>query len=118
MKHDYEQIKSMMKVIGMIPAHDLGDSIAFYAPDRTSFKVAVVLLDKKEIEEKGGYRVINWDDIEPLNFSHSIEIAAIETRQSFMLDMPFQKNLTLVLLPPPSWHYFLLSVITLEKNSI
>jgi hypothetical protein len=87
MKHDYEQIKSMIKAVGMIPAHDLGDSIAFYAPDRTSFKVAVVLLDKKEIEEKGGYRIINWDDIEPLD-SHSIEIAATETRQSFMLEMP------------------------------
>ncbi len=89
MKHDYEQIKSMMKAIGMIPAHDLGDSIAFYAPDRTSFKVAVVLLDKKEIEEKGGYRVINWDDIKPLDLvSPSIEIAATEPRQSFMLEMP------------------------------
>jgi hypothetical protein len=88
MKHNYEQIKLMIKAIGMIPAHDLGDSIAFYAPDRTSFKVAVVLLDKKEIEEKGGYRVINWDDIEPLDFSHSIEIAATETRRNFMLEMP------------------------------
>ena len=88
MKHDYEQIKLMIKAIGMIPAHDLGDSIAFYAPNRTGFKVAVVLLDRKEIEEKGGYRVINWDDIEPLDFSRSIEIAATETRQSFMLEMP------------------------------
>jgi hypothetical protein len=88
MKHDYEQIKLMIKAIGMIPAHDLGDSIAFYAPSRTGFKVAVVLLDKKEIEEKGGYRVVNWDDIEPLDLvSSNIEIAATETRQSFMLDM-------------------------------
>jgi hypothetical protein len=89
MKHNYEQIKLMMKAIGLMPAHDLGDSIAFYAPDRTSFKVAVVLLNKKEIEEHGGYRVINWDDIKPLDLvSPSIEIAATETRQSFMLEMP------------------------------
>ena len=88
MINDYEEIKLMIKAIGMIPAHDLGDSIAFYAPNRTGFKVAVVLLDKKEIEEQGGYRVINRDDIEPLDLvSPSIEIAATETRQSFMLEM-------------------------------
>jgi len=88
MQDKYEGVKEILEAIGMIPAHDLGDSIVFYAPNRTGFKVAVVLLDRKEIEEQGGYRVINWDEIEPLDFSHGIEIAATETRRSFMLEMP------------------------------
>jgi len=103
MEQNYEQIKLIMKAIGIIPAHDLGDSIAFYAPDRATFKVAVVLLDRKEIEEKGGYRVLNWDDIEPLDLfpSPSIEIAATETRKSFTLDMPLFPPRT-----PISFSYF------------